>query len=46
MDWVGAARARTPSTTNYDVHSSTWEDDKPAHPQSAMGAAGLGHEPY
>lgn len=29
---TGAARARTPTTTNYDVHSATWADGKPAHP--------------
>lgn len=32
MNWAGAARARTPYTTNYDVHSATWTDGKPAHP--------------
>ncbi|OEL23338.1 hypothetical protein BAE44_0015639, partial [Dichanthelium oligosanthes] len=33
---AGAARTRTPSTTNYDVHSPTWGDGKPTHPPSAM----------
>ena len=42
---AGAARTRTPSETNYDVHSATWADGKPALPQSAMWAARLGHEP-
>ncbi|PVH67147.1 hypothetical protein PAHAL_1G437500 [Panicum hallii] len=42
---AGAARTRTPSTTNYDVHSPTWGDGRPAHPPSAMWATDLGHEP-
>jgi hypothetical protein len=29
-DLAGAARTRTPSTINYDVHSPTWGDGKPA----------------
>ncbi|CAL9039004.1 unnamed protein product, partial [Musa banksii] len=45
-NWVGAARTRTPSATNYDVHSPTWGDGKPVHLPSAMEATGLGHEPY
>ncbi|THU70064.1 hypothetical protein C4D60_Mb08t21100 [Musa balbisiana] len=44
-NWVGAARTRTPSATNYDVHSPTWGDGKPVHLPSAMEATGLGHEP-
>nr|TKV90537.1 hypothetical protein SEVIR_9G035700v2 [Setaria viridis] len=42
---AGAARTRTPSATNYDVHSPTWGDGKPAHPPSAMRATDLGHGP-
>ncbi|KAJ4808273.1 Acyl-coenzyme A oxidase [Rhynchospora pubera] len=30
QEMAGAARTRTPSTTNYDVHSATWADGKPA----------------
>jgi hypothetical protein len=41
---AGAARTRTPSNTNYDVHSPTWGDGKPAHRPSAMRATDLGHE--
>ncbi|KAG0546979.1 hypothetical protein BDA96_01G039400 [Sorghum bicolor] len=40
-----AARTRTPSTTNYDVHSPSWGDGKPAHSPSAMRATDLGHGP-
>jgi hypothetical protein len=43
---AGAARTRTPSTTNYDVHSATWADGRPALLQSAMEATDLGHAPY
>lgn len=43
--WVGAARTRTPSTTNYDAHSPTWGDGRAGHPPRAMGAADLGHVP-
>ncbi|PVH31001.1 hypothetical protein PAHAL_9G034000 [Panicum hallii] len=43
LELAGAARTRTPSTTNYDVHSPTWGDGKPTHPPSAMRAIGLGH---
>jgi len=42
---AGAARTRTPSTTNYDVHSPTWGDGRPAHQPSAMWATDLGHGP-
>jgi hypothetical protein len=35
-DLAGAARTRTPSTINYDVHSPTWGDGKPAHPPGAI----------
>ncbi|RWW73733.1 hypothetical protein BHE74_00018358 [Ensete ventricosum] len=44
--WVGAARTRTPSGTNYDVHSPAWGDGKPEHLRRAMEAASLGHRPY
>ena len=43
--WAGAARTRTPSITNYDVHSPTWGDGRPGPPPSAMRAPDLGHEP-
>jgi len=42
---AGAARTRTPSTTNYDVHSPTWGDGRSAHPPSAMWATDPGHGP-
>ncbi|RCV08822.1 hypothetical protein SETIT_1G357700v2 [Setaria italica] len=42
---AGAARTRTPSATNYDIHSPTWGDGRPAHPPSAMWATDLGHGP-
>jgi hypothetical protein len=42
---AGAARTRTPSITNYDVHSTTWVDGKPALLRCAMEATDLGHEP-
>ncbi|KAG6468993.1 hypothetical protein ZIOFF_073690 [Zingiber officinale] len=42
---AGAAQARTPSVTNYDVHSPTWGDGKPTPLRSAMEAVDLGHEP-
>jgi hypothetical protein len=42
---AGAARTRTPSTTNYDVHSATWTDGRPALLPSAMEATDLGHAP-
>jgi len=45
IDLVGAARTHTPSTTNYDVHSPTWGDDKPVLLPSAMEATNLGHDP-
>jgi len=41
----GRANAYPPSTTNYDVHSPTWGDGKPARPQRAMRATDLGHGP-
>ncbi|KXG37723.1 hypothetical protein SORBI_3001G115200, partial [Sorghum bicolor] len=45
LELAGAARTRTPSTTNYDVHSPSWGDGRPARPPSAMWATGLGHGP-
>ncbi|XP_056699593.1 protein PLASTID REDOX INSENSITIVE 2, chloroplastic [Spinacia oleracea] len=44
-DWTRAARTQAPTITNYDVHSSSWEDVRQAPLQSAMGATYLGHEP-
>ncbi|KAL5994772.1 hypothetical protein ACLOJK_024827 [Asimina triloba] len=41
----GAARTRTPSATNYDVHSPSWGDGRAAHLPSAMEAAAIGHPP-
>lgn len=35
-----------PSTTNYDVHSPTWGDGRPALLPSAMEATNPGHEPH
>jgi hypothetical protein len=40
---VGAARTRTPSTTNFDVHSPTWGDGKRALLSCAIETASLGH---
>ncbi|PNT71123.1 hypothetical protein BRADI_2g23435v3 [Brachypodium distachyon] len=39
-----AARTRTPSTTNYDVHSPTWGDGRLVLLPSAMEATNPGHE--
>lgn len=46
IEMAGAARTRTPSVTNYDVHSATWADGRTGLPPSAMWAPNLGHEPY
>jgi hypothetical protein len=42
---VGAARTRSPATTNYDVHSPTWGDGRETLLPSAMEAASLGNRP-
>ncbi len=44
--FVGAARTRAPSATNYDVHSPAWGDARANSPSgSAMEAPALGHRP-
>ena len=42
---AGVARAHTPSTINFDVHSPNWADDRPTCSPSAMWAVDLGHDP-
>ncbi|KAF1883360.1 hypothetical protein Lal_00042247 [Lupinus albus] len=41
----GVARTQTPTTTNYDVGSTTWVDLRRAPLLSAMEITSLGHEP-
>nr|DAD47907.1 TPA_asm: hypothetical protein HUJ06_017844 [Nelumbo nucifera] len=45
-NWVGAARTRTPATTNYDVHSPTWGDVRWAPLLCAMEVTNLGNGPF
>ncbi|KAF1883382.1 hypothetical protein Lal_00042289 [Lupinus albus] len=42
----GVARTQTPTTTNYDVGSTTWVDHGRAPFLSAMKVTSLGHGPY
>ncbi|GER46565.1 leucine-rich receptor-like protein kinase family protein [Striga asiatica] len=44
-NWAGAARTQAPTTTNYDVGSTTWADLRRAPLPSAMEVANLGHGP-
>ncbi|KAF2935618.1 hypothetical protein DAI22_04g245350 [Oryza sativa Japonica Group] len=44
LELTGAARTRTPTSTNYDVHSPTWGDGKLAPLLCAMEITSLGHE--
>lgn len=40
---MGAAQTQAPTSTNYDVGSTTWADLKQAPLPSAMKVANLGH---